>query len=51
MHIEQILSSPITWIIVAAASEVIALSPLRDNSLLQLIFTALRSLKAESKKH
>lgn len=47
MHIEEILSSPITWIIVAAASEVIALSPLRDNSVIQLVFHALRSLKAK----
>lgn len=47
MHIEAILASPITWIIVAAASEIIALSPLRDNSLIQLVFHALRSLKAK----
>ena len=47
MHIEEILSSPITWIIVAAASEIIALSPLRDNSVIQLVFHALRSLKAK----
>jgi hypothetical protein len=47
MHLEEILSSPITWIIVAAASEIIALSPLKDNSVIQLIFTALRSLKAK----
>ena len=47
MHIEEILSSPITWIIVAAASEIIALSPLRDNSVIQLVFHALRSMKAK----
>jgi len=47
MHIEEILSSPITWIIVAAASEIIALSPLRDNSVIQLVLHALRSLKAK----
>ena len=47
MHIEEILSSPITWILVAAASEIIALSPLRDNSLVQLVFHALRSIKAK----
>jgi len=45
---EQVLSSPITWIVIAAASEVIALSPkLKDNSLIQLLFTALRALKAK----
>lgn len=46
MGIEQIVSSPITWIVIAAASEIIALSPkLKDNSVLQLVFTALRALK------
>jgi hypothetical protein len=47
MHIDEILASPITWIIVAAASEIIALSPLRDNSVIQLVFHALRSIKAK----
>jgi hypothetical protein len=47
MGIEEILASPITWIVIAAASEVIALSPLRDNSLIQLIFHALRALKGK----
>ena len=45
--IEAILASPITWIVIAAASEIIALSPLRDNSVIQLVFHALRSLKAK----
>jgi hypothetical protein len=45
---EEILTSPITWIIVAAASEVIALSPaLKSNSVLQLIFQVLDALKAK----
>jgi hypothetical protein len=47
MHIEEILASPITWIIVAAASEIIALSPLKDNSVIQLVFHVLRTLKAK----
>lgn len=47
MGIEEILASPITWIVIAAASEVIALSPLRDNSLIQLIFHALKALKGK----
>ena len=42
---EDILSSPITWIIIGAASEIIALSPLKSNSVVQLLFTALRALK------
>lgn len=45
---EEILTSPITWIIVAAASEVIALSPaLKSNSVLQLILQVLDALKAK----
>jgi hypothetical protein len=45
---EEILTSPITWIVVAAASEVIALSPaLKSNSVLQLIFQVLDALKAK----
>jgi hypothetical protein len=47
MHIEEIFSHPAFWIIVAAASEIIALSPLKDNSVIQLVFHALRSLKAK----
>jgi len=47
MHVEQVLSSPITWIIVAAASEIIALSPMKDNSVIQLVFHVLRTLKAK----
>lgn len=43
------LHNPITWIIIAALSEVIALSPLRDNSVIQLVFTALRSIKPTKK--
>jgi len=47
MSIEGILASPITWIVIAAASEVIALSPMRDNSLIQVIFHSLRALKGK----
>ncbi len=48
MGIEQIFSSPIFWIVIAAASEIIALSPkLKDNSVIQLLFTALRALKGK----
>jgi hypothetical protein len=41
------LSHPAFWICVAAASELIALSPLRDNSIIQLAFHALRALKGK----
>jgi|TARA_E500000318_G_scaffold87354_1_gene84302 hypothetical protein len=47
MHVEEILQHPAFWIVVAAASELIALSPARDNSLIQLVFTALRAMKAK----
>ena len=40
-----IFESAIFWIIVAAASEIIALSPAKDNSIVQLILTALNSVK------
>jgi hypothetical protein len=40
-----ILESAIFWIVVAAASEIIALTPLKSNSVVQLIFSALRSVK------
>jgi len=39
------LHHPAFWIIVAAASELIALSPLKSNSLIQLLFQALYALK------
>ena len=45
MEIIAILESPIFWVIVAAASEVIGMSKLKDNSVLQLVFTAINALK------
>jgi len=47
---EEILSNPITWIIIAAASEIIALSPLKDNSIVQLILRSVLKLKPSVKK-
>ena len=40
-----VLESAIFWIVIAAASEIIALSPLKDNSIIQLVFHAVNSLK------
>ena len=40
-----ILESAIFWIIVAAASEIIALTPLKSNSVIQLVLSALNSVK------
>ena len=42
-----ILESAIFWTIVAAASEIIALSPYKDNSIIQLLFSTLNSLKGK----
>ena len=42
---EALLLSPVLWIVVAALSEIIALSPLRDNSVIQLVLRAVKSMK------
>ena len=44
-----ILESAIFWIVVAAASEIIALSPLKDNSIIQLLLHAVNSVKPGKK--
>jgi len=41
------LSHPAFWIVVAAASELIALSPLKSNSVVQLVFQVLAVLKSK----
>jgi len=43
----EFLSHPAFWIVVAAASELIALSPLKSNSVIQLVFQVLRLIKAK----
>jgi hypothetical protein len=47
MGIEEVLTHPAFWIVVAAASELIGMSKLKDNSVVQLLFTVLRSLKSK----
>tara|TARA_Y100000289_G_C3858838_1_gene117473 strand:- start:453 stop:593 length:141 start_codon:yes stop_codon:yes gene_type:complete len=42
-----ILESAAFWIILAAASEIIAISPLKDNSIIQVVLTAIKSLKGK----
>ena len=44
-----ILESAVFWIILAAASEIIALSPLKDNSVIQLVLHAIKSMKGGKK--
>ena len=41
------LSHPAFWICVAAASELIALSPLKGNSIVHLVFQVLSVLKGK----
>jgi len=43
------LSHPAFWIIVAAASELIAMSPLKSNGIIQLVFQILNLLKAKKR--
>jgi len=43
------LSHPAFWIIVAAASELIAMSPLKSNGVIQLVFQILNLLKAKKR--
>jgi hypothetical protein len=45
-----ILESAIFWIVIAAASEIIALTPLKSNSVVQLVLSALNSVKPGSEK-
>lgn len=41
----EFLSSAQFWIVIAAISELIALSPLRSNSIAQLVLRALYAIK------
>tara|TARA_B100001059_G_scaffold105859_1_gene105483 strand:+ start:368 stop:511 length:144 start_codon:yes stop_codon:yes gene_type:complete len=45
----EFLNSPIFWIVLAAASEVIALTPLKSNSIVQLLLQALYAIKPKKK--
>jgi hypothetical protein len=43
----EFLSHPAFWIVVAAASELIAVSPLKSNSIIQLVLQILTLIKAK----
>ena len=45
MNINDIILHPAFWVVVAAASELIGMSKLRDNSVIQLLFTMIRSIR------
>lgn len=42
---DQIIHSPITWIVVAALSEIIALTPLKENSVLEMVLRLINQIK------
>ena len=44
-----IIESPIFWVIVAAVSEIIALTPLKSNSVIQLVLQAIEAIKPGKK--
>lgn len=45
----EFLHHPAFWVVVAAASEIIGMSKIKDNSLVQLFFTALNAIKPTKK--
>jgi hypothetical protein len=45
MNPMDFIHHPAFWIVVAAASELIALSPLKSNSVIQLVLQALYAIK------
>ena len=42
---DQIIHSPITWIVIAALSEIIALTPLKENSVLEMVLRLINQIK------
>ena len=46
----DLFSYPIFWIVVTAASEIIGLSKLKDNSIVELVFHILMRLKPKTLK-
>jgi hypothetical protein len=49
MEILALITHPAFWIVIAAAEELIALSPLKENSLIQILFKAVRSIRPSKK--
>ena len=43
MH--DIINSPITWIVIAALSEIVALTPLKENSVVEIVFGIVNKMK------
>jgi hypothetical protein len=49
MNFLDLLNHPATWIGIAAISEIIGLSPLKSNSVVQLLLQAVFALKPRAK--
>ena len=45
----DLLQNPIFWVIVTAASEIIGVSKLKDNSIIELVIHTLMILKPKAK--
>jgi hypothetical protein len=45
-----VLESAAFWIILAAVSELIAISPLKDNSIIQLVLSTMKGLKGSTEE-
>ena len=45
-----VLESAAFWIILAAVSELIAISPLKDNSIIQVLLSTVNKLKGSEEK-
>ena len=41
----EIVSNPIFWIVFSAISEIVALTPLKSNSIVELLLAAVKSIK------
>ena len=50
MIVMAVLESAAFWIILAAVSELIAISPLKDNSIIQVLLSTVNKLKGSEKK-
>ena len=46
---KDLCSSPVFWIIVTAVSEIIGMSKLKDNSIIEVVLNTLRALKPKEK--
>ena len=44
----DLLSNPITWVVLTAVSEIIGMSKLKDNSIVELVLRAVMQLKPKT---